>query len=70
MGSLDAVMDRRPSLKVNDASVRLTALAKALPKNEVIDDAADQAVANTSVLSAKFAKAHHLADCCLIEAGP
>ena len=38
MGSLDAVVNRWPSLKANDASVKLTELAKALPKNEVVDD--------------------------------
>ena len=38
MGLLDAVVNRWPSLKANDASVKLTALAKALPKNEVVDD--------------------------------
>ena len=38
MGSLDAVADRWPSLKANDASVKLTSLAKALPQNEAVDD--------------------------------
>lgn len=38
MGSLEAAKNRAPSLEANDASVQLTALAKALPKNEVVDD--------------------------------
>jgi hypothetical protein len=45
MGSLDAVVDRWPSLKANDASVKLTALAKALPKNEVVDDFVEREIA-------------------------
>lgn len=38
MGTLDAVADRLPPLQANDASVKLTALANALPKNEAVDD--------------------------------
>jgi hypothetical protein len=38
MGTLDAVADRLPRLQANGASVKLTALAKALPKNETVDD--------------------------------
>jgi hypothetical protein len=38
MGTLNAAGNRWPSLKANDASVKLTALGKALPKNEVVDD--------------------------------
>src|SRR5688500_5612474 len=38
MGTLDAVADRWPKLHANGASVKLTALAEALPKNEAIDD--------------------------------
>lgn len=38
MGALDAVAMRFPPLQANDASVKLTALANALPKNEVVDD--------------------------------
>src|SRR5918997_6283192 len=38
MGKLDAVADRWPPLKANGASVRLTELANALPKNEAVDD--------------------------------
>src|SRR5688500_18675834 len=45
MGSLDDVANRWPSLKANDASVKLTALAKALPKNEVVDDFVEREIA-------------------------
>ena len=45
MGSLDTAVNRWPSLKANDASVKLTALAKASPKNEVIDDFVDREIA-------------------------
>jgi hypothetical protein len=45
MGSLDAVDNRWPSLKANDASVKLKALAKALPKNEVVDDFVEREIA-------------------------
>lgn len=38
MGTLDAVADPLPPLQANDASVKLTALANALPKNEAVDD--------------------------------
>src|SRR5688572_11746190 len=39
MGTLDAVADRWPQLEAaNDASVKLTSLASALPKNESLDD--------------------------------
>jgi hypothetical protein len=38
MGTLDGVADRWPPLKSNGASVKLTALANALPKNEAADD--------------------------------
>ena len=44
MGSLDAVGERWPSLKANDASVKLTGLAKALSKNEVIDEFVDREI--------------------------
>jgi hypothetical protein len=37
MGTLDAADDRWPTLKANGASVQLTTLAKALPKNEAVD---------------------------------
>src|SRR5688500_7815717 len=45
MGSLDAVVNRWPSLKANDASVKLTALATALPENEVVDDFVEREIA-------------------------
>jgi len=38
MGSLDSVGNRWPSLKANDASVKLTELAKAFSENAVVDD--------------------------------
>ena len=38
MGKLNAVADRWPSQKANEASVKLTALANSLPKNEAVDD--------------------------------
>ncbi len=38
MGTLDAVAGRFPPQKANDASVKLTALANALPKNQAVDD--------------------------------
>ncbi len=45
MGSLDAVGNRWPSLKANDASVKLTALAKALPENKIVDDFVEREIA-------------------------
>lgn len=38
MGTLDAAANRWPPLKANGASVKLTELANALPKNEAVDD--------------------------------
>jgi hypothetical protein len=38
MGTLDSVADRFPPLHANEASMKLTALANALPKNDVVDD--------------------------------
>ena len=38
MGSLDSAADRWPSLKANEASVKFTELAKALPQNKDVDD--------------------------------
>jgi hypothetical protein len=38
MGTLDAAAERWPKLQANGASVKLTALANALPKNEAVDD--------------------------------
>ncbi len=37
MGTLESVADRLPPQHANDASVKLTALANALPKNEAVD---------------------------------
>jgi hypothetical protein len=45
MGTLDAARDRWAPLKANGASVKLTALAKTLPKNEVIDDYVEREIA-------------------------
>ena len=45
MGTLDTVAKQWPRLKANDASVKLTALAKALPKNEVVDDFVEREIA-------------------------
>jgi len=38
MGTLDSVAGRFPPLRANVASVKLTALGNALPKNEAVDD--------------------------------
>lgn len=38
LGTLDSVADRFPPLEANDASVKLTALANALPKSEAVDE--------------------------------
>ncbi len=38
MGPLDVAANRWPSLKANDASVKFTGLAKALPQNKDVDD--------------------------------
>src|SRR5687768_5654441 len=38
MGTLDSVASRFPPLQANDASVKLTALANALPKNEAVGE--------------------------------
>ena len=38
MGTLDAAADRWPKLQANGASVKLTALADALPENKAVDD--------------------------------
>ena len=45
MGSLNAAGNRWPSLKANDASVKLTELAEELPKNEVVDDFVEREIA-------------------------
>jgi hypothetical protein len=46
MGSLDAVVNRWPSLKANDASVKFTEFAKAFPKNEAVDGFVDREIAS------------------------
>jgi len=38
MGTLESVAGRYPPLEANDASVKLTALANALPKNDAVDN--------------------------------
>lgn len=45
MGTLDKVAHRWPPLKANGASVKLTALANALPKNEAVDDFVEREIA-------------------------
>jgi hypothetical protein len=45
MGSLDEAVNQWPSSKANDASVKLTALAKALSKDEAVDDFAEREIA-------------------------
>ena len=45
MGSLDEVVNRWPSLKASEASVKLTALAKALPENKAVDDFVEREIA-------------------------
>lgn len=45
MGTLDAVAGRFPMLQSNEASVKLAALANALPKNEVADEFAWREIA-------------------------
>ena len=50
MGSLDAAVNRWPSLKANDASVKFTELAKALPKNEAVDGFVDREVARGDLI--------------------
>jgi len=45
MGTLDSVAERLPALQANGASVKLTALANALPQNEVIGDFARREIA-------------------------
>ncbi|HEX7831451.1 MAG TPA: hypothetical protein VF787_17480 [Thermoanaerobaculia bacterium] len=38
MGTIETVADRLPPVQANDASRKLTALAKALPKNDALDE--------------------------------
>lgn len=49
METLYAAADRWPPLKANDASVKLTALAKALPKDEVGDDFVEREIARGEI---------------------
>jgi hypothetical protein len=49
MGTLDTVAKRWPRLKANDASVKLTALAKALPKNQAVDDFVEREIARSEI---------------------
>lgn len=44
MGTLYAARDHWPPMKANDASVKLTALTKTLPKNEGVDDFVEREV--------------------------
>jgi hypothetical protein len=45
MGTLSGAAEQRRPLDANAASVKLTALAKALPKNEVVDDFVEREIA-------------------------
>jgi hypothetical protein len=49
MGTLDSVVGRSPLWKANEASVRLTALAKALPANDVSGDFVAREVARADL---------------------
>lgn len=49
MGALDAVADRRPTLKANGASVTLATLAGALPVNEVVDGFVEREIARGEI---------------------
>jgi hypothetical protein len=49
MGSLDEVANRWPWLKASDASVKLTALAKELPQNDVVDDFVEREMARAEL---------------------
>ena len=49
MGSLDTVVNRWPSLKANDASVKFTALAKALPENAAVNDFVEREIARGEI---------------------
>src|SRR5688572_15399143 len=45
MGPLNGAVDRWPSPKANDASAKLTELAKALSENKVVDDFVEREIA-------------------------
>jgi hypothetical protein len=49
LGTLDSVAGRYPPLKANDASVRLSALAKALPKDDAVDGFVRREIARDSL---------------------
>ena len=49
MGSLNGVANRWPSSKANDASVKLAALAKELPQNEVVNDFVEREIARNEI---------------------
>jgi hypothetical protein len=49
MGTLPTVANRWPRLKANDASVKLMALAKALPKYEVVDDFVEHEISRSDL---------------------
>jgi hypothetical protein len=49
MGRLDSAADRLPPLSANDASVKLTALANALPKNEAVDQFVAREIARSEL---------------------
>jgi hypothetical protein len=49
MGSLDAARERWAPSKANDEAVKLTALAKSLPKGELIDDFVDREIARADL---------------------
>ena len=45
MGTLGTVANRWPKLKASDASLKLTVLAKALPKDQVVDSFVEREIA-------------------------
>src|SRR5512133_188676 len=49
LGTLDSVAGRFPPLKANDASVRLSALAKALPKGDAVGEFVRREIARDSL---------------------
>ena len=49
MGTLEAVADRWPRLEPNDASVKLTSLAKMLSKNDALDDFVAREIARSEL---------------------
>src|SRR6185436_18888205 len=59
MGTLDSVAQRFPPKQANDVSVKLTALAKALPKNEAVDEFVTREIARGDLA---IGKAPALAD--------